>query len=114
MNMLKISIIVAIIGIISIYFITNYLENKIDISQANEHFGEKVTVKGNVGQLFRKNGNTFFRLYDFSGDIKVVAFKKSKIPEAEQLKQGDIVSVTGKVSKYKNELEIIADKIMFF
>ena len=114
MNLFKISVIIAIIGIISLYFITNFLENKIDISQTRDNFGEKVTVKGDVGNIFRKNGHTFFRIYDFSGEIKVVAFKKSNIPEAAEMKKGDKVSVTGKVAKYQNELEIIADKITYF
>lgn len=114
MNILKIAVIVSVIGVVSLYFITNYFDNKIDISKANDNFGDKVTVKGSVGSVFRSNGNTFFRLYDFSGEIQVVAFQKSSIPEAEQIKKGDQVAVMGKVSKYKNELEIIAQKITYF
>ena len=111
---LKISITIAIIGIIGMYIFTSATENLVEVAQIGEFMGERVSIEGTVDKYYTsKDGHVFFDVYDFSGYVDVVAFRNSNIEEAYKIKDGDRVKVTGKVQEYKNELEIIASKIDF-
>ncbi len=111
---LKISITIAIIGIISLYIFTTVFENKIAVFEITEFVGERVTVEGTVSDYHvSKDGHVFFEVHDSSGGVDVVAFRNSNIEQAYHLKEGQRIKLTGKVQEYKNELEIIASSIDF-
>ena len=110
MNIIKISITVAIIGIIALFFLVRYQEqNTVKISELKQGQIERIT--GLINSLYTsKDGHTFLKVTDSSGEISVVAFKSSNI-DVYNLDVGDQISVLGRVEEYKNELEIIAKEI---
>jgi DNA/RNA endonuclease YhcR with UshA esterase domain len=111
MNIIKISITVAIIGIIALFFLVRYQEqNTVKISELKQGQIERIT--GMINSVYvSKDGHTFLKVTDSSGEISVVAFKSSNIDEVYDLEVGDQISVLGRVEEYKGELEIIAKEI---
>lgn len=111
---LKISLVIALIGIIGLYFFTSTSQNMIDIREMPDNIGERVTVKGTVDKYYTsKDGHVFFDLHDSSGIAKVVVFRNSNIEAAYTLQDGEKITVTGKIQEYKSDLEIVVSKIDF-
>ena len=111
---LKISLAIAMIGIIGLYVFTSTSQNFMEISQIPDYMGQRVSVEGTVDKYYTsKDGHVFFDLHDMSGIVKVVAFRNSNIEAAYNLQEGEKIILTGKVQEYKNDLEIIASKIDF-
>jgi len=111
-TIIKLSLSVAMIGIIAMYIFTNVSVNAISIAEASNFLGEKVTVKGDIANYrLSKDGHAFFEISDFTGSMKVVAFRNSNIESAYNLKDGQKIILSGKVQEYKGAIEIIASKI---
>jgi len=108
MNLLKISIVIAIIGIVALFFIIMYsTEESIKISDLK--IGQIERITGTVTSVYiSKDDHVFLKVADNTGEISVVVFKGSNIDEAYELEVGDEISVLGRVEEYKKKLEIIA------
>jgi len=111
MNIVKISIVVAAIGIVALFFLVRYNEqNTTRISELKQGQIERST--GMINSVYvSKDDNAFLKIADTSGEVSVVAFKSSNIDEIYNLEVGDQVSVLGRVEEYKGKLEIIAKEI---
>jgi len=111
MNIVKISIVVAAIGIVALFFLVRYNEqNTTRISELKQGQIERIT--GMINSVYvSKDDNAFLKIADTSGEVSVVAFKSSNIDEIYNLEVGDQVSVLGRVEEYKGKLEIIAKEI---
>jgi len=111
MNILKISIIVAVLGIVSLFFISKLLtEETIEISKLK--IGQIERISGMVASVYvSRDDHVFLKVADNTGEVTVVAFKNSNIDEAYDLEVGEEVSVLGRVDEYKGKLEIIAKEI---
>lgn len=108
-KLLKIAIIGALMGVIILSYISekNYLVGS-DIKEiANKTIDEKVKIKGYITSIQETPGLYILTVKDSSGSIKVVVFKEEKI----DISNDDSIEVEGKVTKYKEEIEIIADVI---
>jgi len=107
-KLLTIAIISSLLGILFILYIgENFGLSKIDINQIDENYLEKnVKIRGVIDNLYLGNKVTIMNVKDNSGNIKVVAFDNST-----GLKEGMAIEVNGKVSEYKNELEIVSERI---
>jgi len=113
-KLLKLSIIIAIIGIGLLFFLTRNLETSVQVRDLETYLGETVKVEGEIIKLFTsKDGHVFFTLRDESGEIQIVAFRNSNIQEAYNIQKGQEISVKGKVQEYKGKLEIIAKRIEY-
>lgn len=111
MNILKISIIIAILGLIGLFFITRVSSEQV-ISIEDLKIGQMERITGMVTSAYvSRGGHTFLKVADNTGEIKVVAFEGSNIEIAPELEVGDEVSVFGRVEEYKGEMEIIAKDI---
>jgi len=110
MNLIKISIVVALIGIVALFFIVKYQQqNIVKISDLRQGQIERIT--GMINSVYiSKDGHTFLKVTDSSGEISVVAFKSSNI-DTYNLEIGDQISVLGRIEEYKGKLEIIAKEI---
>jgi len=110
MNIIKLSIVVAMLGIVALFFIIKYNEqNTVKISELKEGQVEKIT--GMINSVYiSKDDHAFLKVADTSGEVSVVAFKSSNI-DVYNLEIGDQISVLGRVEEYKGELEIIAKEI---
>ncbi len=111
MNIIKISIAVAAIGIVALFFLVRYNEqNTVKISELKQGQIERIT--GMVNSIYvSKDGHTFLKVADTSGEVSVVAFKSSNIDGMYEIEVGDQVSVLGRVEEYKGSLEIVAKEI---
>lgn len=109
---IKISIVIAVVGVLGLYFFTSMPQKISDIREMPEYLGERITVRGNVEKYYvSKDGHVFFDIRDDSGIAKSVVFRNSNIEAAYTMKEGDKITVVGKVQEYKNDLEIIVSKI---
>ena len=111
MNILKISIITAVIGIIALYFISKaMIEETIEIKKLK--IGQIERISGMVTSVYvSRDDHVFMKVADNTGEITVVAFKNSNIDEAYDLEIGEEITVLGRVDEYKGDLEIIAKEI---
>jgi RecJ-like exonuclease len=111
MNILKISVVIAIVGIAALFLITKFsTENNISIEDLK--IGQMERITGMVTSVYvSKDSHVFFKVADNTGEVTAVAFKNSNIDEAYELEVGDEVSVLGRVEEYKGELEIIAKEV---
>jgi DNA/RNA endonuclease YhcR with UshA esterase domain len=110
MDILKMSIAIAIIFVIALFFFTQYNnENTAKIRDLKIGQTEKIT--GMIDSVFvSKNKHVFIKIADNTGEITVVAFNNSNI-DADELNSGDQISVLGRVSEYNGKMEIIAKEI---
>jgi len=110
MDTLKISIAIAIIVVIALFFFTQYNdENTTKIKDLKIGQTEKIT--GMVNSVFvSKNNHVFIKIADNTGEITVVAFNNSNI-DTDGFFNGDQISVLGRVSEYNGKMEIIAKEI---
>ena len=94
-----------------LYFVLNIIEiEETLIKNIDESFvGKTIRTTGNIKSLTSR-GNTFISLVDES-EILVVIFKDSEI-ETSNLEENQQIEVTGVVEEYKDELEIIAKKVI--
>ena len=110
MNIIKISIAAAILGIVALFFLLRYnKQNMIKISDLKQGQTERIIGMINSGYI-SKGGHAFLKVADTSGEISVIAFNNSNI-EVQDLEIGDQISVLGRVEEYKGKLEIIAKEI---
>lgn len=104
----KISVFLAVIGLVLMYFSSLYLElDEVDAGEIETSWtGKNVKVTGNVTDFSRSDSTAFFDLNDGTGGIKVVDFDSDL-----ELEEGSTVTVTGHVSVYRGQLEVIAKKV---
>lgn len=111
-QLMKISLSMALLGLFGLAAIAYYVEPpEVAINSISDtYLGKVVSVKGISSDVtFSKEDEKealFFTLSDSTGSIKVVHFSNNLI-----LEDGDITSVTGKVSFYQNKYEIVAESV---
>ncbi|MFH1391362.1 MAG: hypothetical protein ABIH20_03570 [Candidatus Diapherotrites archaeon] len=99
----------ALLGILVLAMVLPEEKNLRVTEIKQEHIGENVKIIGIIKELKIRNGNVFFYLEN-EGRIKSVYFQ----PKTEQmllLKENETVKATAKISLYKNELELIVEKV---
>lgn len=108
-NLLKISLICAIFGILIILFVSENtsLENSNISNLTKDQIETKVAVLGIVEYVTETPGLLILRIKDNTGNITIIAFKEDNIT----IEKGQLIYVEGKLVEYKNELEIQADLI---
>lgn len=113
--LLRLSVLIAAAGLVSLIAAAQYAEPKIvEVSAIDEHMiGQSVVVNGTVESVSLKDGTVFIEITDGTKSIDIVMFeqeaKNSK--DAYTIKKPDMIAVAGKVSFYRNSLEIVADSI---
>lgn len=111
-DILKISIITAVIGVILLFVITQvFKEETIKIEDLK--LGQIERISGMVTSVYvSRNMHVFLKVADNTGEVDVVIFENNNIDEAYDLEVGEEVSVLGRVDEYKGKLEIIAKEII--
>lgn len=112
----RLCLFLTICGIVILFFLVVTIEPKnIKISDIDESMiGYYVTVYGVVSSKpIWSEENLFFDLSDGEKSIKVVMFSRDTRKYNElKIRKGNEVVVIGRVSEYKGELEIVAEKIV--
>lgn len=113
MDILKISIITAVIGIILLFVITQVFKEE-EVKIEDVKLGQIERISGMVTSVYvSKNMHVFLKVADNTGEISVVVFENYNIDEAYDIEVGDEISVLGRIDEYKGEMEIIAKEISF-
>jgi len=105
-TLIRISLTVAAVGIVVLFILVSLTEPQ-RISIAELKPGENVLVSGTVADYKESKGTIFFTLENISS-VNVVMFP----PTTDvKIKDGDSVTVAGKVQYYRSEMEIVAKDI---
>lgn len=105
----KLSVFLAFVGLTAMYASSLYLDvEHVNIGDIEESWtGRNVKVSGEVTGFTRSGGHAFIDLNDSTGEILVVDFDS----ELEEVEKGEHLNVTGHVSLYEGELEIVAKEV---
>ncbi|MFQ5976387.1 MAG: exodeoxyribonuclease VII large subunit [Candidatus Hydrothermarchaeales archaeon] len=113
-TLLKISILVSTIGLITLFFVSSYTRPpNVKISEITyDDVGVYTVIKGKItSKNVHKDGHIFFDIADDTGKMKVVLFSgTAETLNSETLaclEVGKNIEVKGKVDEYKGSLEII-------
>jgi DNA/RNA endonuclease YhcR with UshA esterase domain len=110
-SLLKLSLIFALIGILTIFYIsettTVNISKILDLSKDN--LDQKVRIKGEINSMGESPGLIILNIKDQTGTITTILFKDNS---TINLERNQIIDITGTLTEYKNELEIIADQII--
>lgn len=108
MNILKIALMVSILGLLILFYLSNYfLPKKISIEEIEKkNLDEWVIVEGKVRNIKNYDGLTLINLCD-KKCINIVVFDKIEIEINEKIK------VVGKIKIYRGIKEIQAEKIEY-
>ena len=105
-TLLKIAIICSLVGLIVLYFISTKIEiSDYKPSLLNKDVGDDVKLTGTITKISQGNGVVFVEVNQ-ENPVNVVLFTDSN-----DLKEGNVVEIIGKVQQYNNQNEIIANKI---
>ncbi len=115
-TLLKLSLIVSVTGIILLFAFAQTPEIEIieigDIGKGM--IGDNIEVFADVSSFYSSNGNYFLKINDKTGNITAILFKQEASNfDISRLKKGEQIKLSGKISYYKGNLEIIANKIDF-
>ncbi len=105
-DILKVLIVISLSGILLLLFLSNILEPKlIDIEKINNRMvNRKVKISGTVIEIYDKETFKILIVKDKTGKINVLC-------KCRDIKN-ESIEVIGRVKKYKNQLQINADKIL--
>ncbi len=111
-TLLRVSAAVFITGLLALFILSQEPKRIVFIKEINEKMiGEKVSVTGIIENLLVEN-SLMMQLADENTNekIKIVMFDPQQ-GVLDGFHDGDKVAVSGEISIYKGELEIIANKI---
>lgn len=109
-TLLRISLLVALIGLLLLYFFSLELELNTVSNLEDVKKGDKVKVKGVLGKFVEKEKVAFLEVWNEKIEkVNVVLFKDE---EKLNLKEGDYVEIEGTVEEYQGQKEVIGNKIV--
>lgn len=108
-TLLKIAIISAIIGVITLYFLSENMnvEEKTIEKITTADIDKDVKIRGTIEKITEKEKVAILSVSQ-PKTITVVLFKKENLT---QLQQGDNVYITGTIEEFEGKPEIIADEV---
>lgn len=115
-TLLKLSLITSLIGIVLLFAFAQTIEaERIEIADIDKTSIEKnVELFVSVESFYSSNENYFLKVSDKTGNITVVLFKHTANKnDISRLKKGQQIKLSGKISEYNGNMEIIADKIEY-
>lgn len=109
-HIIKICLIGFLLTFALIYLIEiNYKQKTITISKIDSNYLEKnVKIQGKIIKQTLNNNTLFLTIKDNSSQINIIVFKTNKT-----FSKNYTYEIEGKVTTYRKELEIIANKINF-
>ena len=104
-TLLKISIIISIVGILSLFFISDSIViDETDTNRIEKYKDKTIKILGIIEETSKTESATFIKVRQ-PNIVNVIVF------ESLNLTKGSYVEVTGKVDEYSDEYEILADKV---
>ena len=108
-QLLKISLICSLLGIIILFFISEQIKvDETTLDRIDElEVGTSVSVEGIINKINEYEKIAYIELMQ-SQTTTVVLFKESNLTN---LKQGDFVKVEGEIQEYEGEFQIVGNEI---
>ena len=106
----KASLTISLLGILLLFVYTENIniETKNISNLTSKDIDKYVKITGEVTRTTDTPGLLILNIKDKTSEIKVIVFKEEKI----DIKQDDFLIIEGKITEYKGELEIQAEKII--
>ena len=110
----KLCALLAIVGVAGIVIISSLPGEILAVREiTRSRIGQIVTVSGAASAASLRNGTLFITLADDTGSIAVVMFERTSRGQAlSTIGIGSNLTVTGKITLYRGELEVVADRIV--
>ena len=105
----KLSLIISLLGILLLLFISENINleiSKID-SITRNNLEQNVKINADVINVNKKDDLLFLKVKDETSEIDVVIFESNNL----EINKGDKIEVQGKITLYKDNLEIIAKNV---
>tara|TARA_Y100000310_G_scaffold242934_1_gene247202 strand:- start:1340 stop:1669 length:330 start_codon:yes stop_codon:yes gene_type:complete len=107
MNLQKIALIVTIIGLISLFFVSEGINTPL-VTHLEGSF-EDVTVEGEIIRLADKDNVKFLEIDGCKQErLDLVVFSDEDI----YVQEGDYISASGSIEEYKGKKELIVDELI--
>jgi len=108
-DLYKVSVFLSVLGLVLMYASSLYISiEKVDVRDIEESWnGKNVRLSGEIEGYSNTSGHIFFDLNDSTDTIKVADFDSTNYG----IESGDTVNITGHVTMYKGELEVISKEI---
>ena len=108
-SLFKVSLIISVIGTFLILLISEYSEDKLSNIKdlGKDQLETRVKVEGTVISTRETPGLYILNIRDSTATIPIVIFRE----EVLNIERGAQIEVTGKLTEYKKELEIIVEEI---
>lgn len=114
-TLLKISLTISILGILLLLFLSNIIEPKLTNIKNIGTLGlnKKVQLKGQITSLksYKNQDFQIITLKDKTGKISVIINKPNR---KLSLSEEQEITVIGRITEYKNEFQVQAEKIIEF
>ncbi len=109
-TLINISLFMAIIGIIILFFISDKIKIKeYNLNEISEELIDKeIKINGKIEDIKELKNSLLLTLSENKNKLKVIIYKKDKIVG---LKKNQMIEVTGKLKIYEKEFEIEAEEI---
>ncbi len=115
-TLLKLSLIISLIGLALLFAFAQAIEaEEVEIADIGKTLIDKnIELFVNIDSFYSSSGNYFLKVSDKTGNLTAVLFKQeASKTDISKLKIGQQVKLSGKVSEYKGNLEVISNKIEF-
>ncbi|MDP2925662.1 MAG: OB-fold nucleic acid binding domain-containing protein [Nanoarchaeota archaeon] len=107
--LLKLSFIFSIVGILILLIISNFNEPKpTKISDIKKDLVYKtIKINGEITSIKKQENRYVFQIKDSAGKIPIYFYSNKNL----SINKGDNISITGKLSEYKDNFQLNANKI---
>ena len=110
-DLTRVALICSIIGIVALFFVVQFIEpQKIEVKNAENYVGQTVILTGRITEA-RVNSTAFLKLEQNGYEITSVIFPRELRSINLTSIRNKTVSVEGKLSVYKGDMEIIVKSL---
>lgn len=113
-TLLKLCILVAVLGIIGLWFLTSSIGVTEIKSISKTDVGKTFRIAGKITSYYTSDvGHVFMKIKDSTASISAVVFNSSAAKlGAYNLKKGQSAEFSGKIEEYNGYLEILPSRIV--
>ena len=105
----KITLTISLLGILVLFMLPKPVSPLKQISEITEQeIDNSVRIIGQVIKIKDLPGIALLNIKDKTGEITVIIFKEEEL----KIKQNDFLEIEGKITEYKGEIEIQAERII--
>lgn len=114
LSLKEISFIAAVVGIVMLFAIVHFSKPLyLEAHELNDKLiGAVVSVNSTITGISTNNGHVFLKLRNSSASAVIFQNRAKQYPFVYNLRHGDNVILEGKLELYREELEIVVNRII--